>query len=145
MASCIAEAIVVLLDTHALIWLVQGETMSEASIAAIEKAAARGEVLVSSVSAWEIGLLAVSQRFGLRFLPSPAEWFTRVLTMPGIQLTPLNHVAAIAASFLPNGLHRDPADRLLVATARERGASFVTRDRMILAYAAEGYVQAIAC
>ncbi|MGH6944028.1 MAG: type II toxin-antitoxin system VapC family toxin [Geminicoccaceae bacterium] len=102
-------------------------------------------MLVSPVSAWEIGLLASSPKSGLRFLPTPRDWFARVLRMPGIRLTPLIPEAAIEASFLPGDFHRDPADRLLIATARHLGAALITRDRMLLAYAEQGHVQVIAC
>jgi PIN domain nuclease of toxin-antitoxin system len=53
--------------------------------------------------------------------------------------------AALAASFLPGHLHRDPADRLLIATARYLGVPLITRDEVILTYAASGHLQAIAC
>jgi PIN domain nuclease of toxin-antitoxin system len=60
-------------------------------------------------------------------------------------LLPLSHRAAIAASSLPGRFHRDPADCLLIATAREFGVPLVTRDRRILDYAGQGHVDAIAC
>jgi PIN domain nuclease of toxin-antitoxin system len=62
-----------------------------------------------------------------------------------MRLAPLSSRAAIAASNLPGTLHRDPADRLLIATAREVGAPLITRDRRILACAAQGHLEAIAC
>lgn len=52
---------------------------------------------------------------------------------------------ALSASYLPGGLHRDPADRLLIATARALDVPIMTRDERILAYAGQGHVQAIAC
>jgi PIN domain nuclease of toxin-antitoxin system len=60
-------------------------------------------------------------------------------------VTPLSPEAAIEAAFLPGRLHRDPADRLLIATARQLGATLITRDELILAYARRGYVDAIPC
>jgi PIN domain nuclease of toxin-antitoxin system len=78
-------------------------------------------------------------------VPSPEAWFDDLLALPGVRLIPLGHRAAIAASGLPGTLHRDPADRLLIATARELGVPLVTRDRRILEYAAQGHVDAIAC
>jgi PIN domain nuclease of toxin-antitoxin system len=65
--------------------------------------------------------------------------------MPGVRLTPLAPEAAIEAAFLPGPLHRDPADRLLIATARDLGAPLVTRDALILAYARQGHVDVIPC
>ena len=77
--------------------------------------------------------------------PSPQEWFARLLQRPGVQLAPLTPEAAIEASFLPGKVHGDPADRLLIATARRLGAALVTRDRQILDYADSGNVNALAC
>jgi PIN domain nuclease of toxin-antitoxin system len=135
----------VLLDTCASIWLLEQQPMSIASLAAIRAATAVSRVLVSPISAWEVGLLARRPHRALSFDPSPQVWFADLLALPGVRLTPLGHEAAIAASSLPGGFHKDPADRLLVATARELDVPLVTRDRRILDYAAQGHVQAIAC
>jgi PIN domain nuclease of toxin-antitoxin system len=135
----------VLLDTCAIIWMVQDEPMAATSVSAIRRAATDLQVLVSPVSAWEVGLLAIRPRRSVTFKPSPKQWFDRLLVKPGIRLTPLTPRAAIAASYLPGDLHGDPADRLLIATARELNVPLVTRDERILAYAAQGHLQAIAC
>jgi PIN domain nuclease of toxin-antitoxin system len=136
---------VLLLDTHALIWIVAKAPMSSASLVAVRKAARTGDVLVSPVSAWEVGLLALARRSSIRFLPTPQRWWEKALRTPGIRLTPLLPEAAIEAAFLPGKPHRDPADRLLIATARQLGAALITRDKLILAYAQQGHVAAIPC
>ena len=117
--------------------------MKAPSIAAIERAAADGDVLVSPVTAWEIGMLCAASRLIVR--PSPQDWFARLLERPGIQLAPLTPEVAIEASVLPGKPHGDLADRLLVATARRLGAALVTRDRRILDYAACGNAKAMVC
>jgi PIN domain nuclease of toxin-antitoxin system len=132
-----------LLDTHALLWLDSGAPMARESIAAIDDAAGRGEVLVSPVSAWEIGLLVQKGRIRLDLDPLP--WFERFLGLPGVRLTPLGVAAAISSSFLREPFHGDPADRLLVATARELAATLITRDTKILSYADAGHLRALAC
>jgi PIN domain nuclease of toxin-antitoxin system len=133
----------VLLDTHAVLWLDSGAPMSRESIAAIDDAAGRGEVLVSPVSAWEIGLLVRKCRIRLDLEPLP--WFERFLGVPGVRLTPLGIAAAISSSFLVEPFHGDPADRLLVATARTLPATLITRDTKILSYSEAGYLQTLAC
>lgn len=95
------------------------------------------------MSAWEIGLL--SRKRGLRFLPDPKTWFARLMAGPGIREAALTAAAAIDASHLPGDFHADPGDRLIVATARDRDVPVVTRDRLILAYGAAGYVRTIEC
>ena len=84
-------------------------------------------------------------RPALRFLPDPGEWFARVMAGPAIRQAALTPQIAIDASYLPGELHGDPADRLLIATARHLGVPIVTRDTKIIAYAGLGFVQAVAC
>ncbi len=64
---------------------------------------------------------------------------------PGIRSAALTPEITIDASFLPGDLHGDPADRLLIATARHLGVPIVTRDIKIIAYAAQSFIQAIVC
>ena len=130
-----------LLDTHAILWIDGGFPISDAANAAIESARRSGGVLVSPVSAWEIGTLVRKGRLTLDTVP--AAWFQRFLDQPGVRLAPLTIEAAAGSASLPEPFHNDSADRLLVATARELGAPLVTRDAAILAYAAAGAVRAI--
>jgi PIN domain nuclease of toxin-antitoxin system len=134
-----------LLDTCAIIWMALEEPMASAAVAAIARATAMGSVLVSPVSGWEVGLLATRRRAPLSFRPDPVVWFERLLSRPGIQAIELEHRVAVNAAFLPGRPHDDPADRLLIATARQLGVPLVTRDRRILDYAGHGHLQAIAC
>ena len=132
-----------LLDTHAVLGVGTGAAISHPSRIAIDRATDRGEVLVSPVSAWEIGLLVAKGRISLD--RPPRLWFGYFLGLPGIRLVPLAPDAAILSSFLPGGFHNVPADRLLVATAMALAATLVTRDARILAYADAGHVAAPAC
>jgi len=134
-----------LLDTHAIICIAQGEPIERRARRAIEAARSEGGVLVSPVSAWEIGLLVVKGRI-LALAPTPAEWLARFLAQPGVREAPLTMRAALDSSFLPEPFHGDPADRMLIATARERDIPLLTRDRTIIAYASEtGAVRTIRC
>ncbi|HXU99507.1 MAG TPA: type II toxin-antitoxin system VapC family toxin [Caulobacteraceae bacterium] len=137
----------VLLDTCAVIWLANGDSLREEALAAIMHAALAEGVFVSPVSAWEIGMLARprGERAPVRFLPDPATWFARFMAGPAIKTAALTGEIAIAASTLPEPLHGDPADRLLLATARHLAMPLVTRDSRILAWAAAGHVAAIEC
>jgi PIN domain nuclease of toxin-antitoxin system len=65
--------------------------------------------------------------------------------MPNVHLAELSPDILIASSFLPGKPPRDPADRILLATARDHGATLITRDRALLQYGAEGQVSTIAC
>ena len=138
----------VLLDTGALIWLANGETLPEPALAAIRHARVGGGVLVSTASAWEIGMLArpkATARPTPQFLPDPKTWFATLMGMQGMRETPITAAIAIDASLLPGDFHSDPMDRLIVATARYFGVPVLTRDRKILGYAEAGYVEVIPC
>jgi PIN domain nuclease of toxin-antitoxin system len=135
-----------LLDTCAAIWLANKAPLSMECRPALDAAVRAGLVLISPVSAWEIGNLSRRRRpGGPEFLPDPKTWFTRLLSGPGVQAAPFTPEIAIDSAWLPGELHGDPADRLLISTARHLNIPIVTRDRLILDYAAHGHVGAIAC
>ncbi len=134
-----------LLDTCALIFIADDRPIRPSARQQVTAAGVGDGVFVSPVSAWEIGLLAAKK--ALNFRPDPKAWFNAFLASPGVRLTLLTPEIAIESSFLPSPppLHGDPADRLLIATARSLGIPIVTRDRHILGYARAGLVQAIPC
>jgi PIN domain nuclease of toxin-antitoxin system len=138
----------VLLDTCALIWLANGDWMTPAAVRAIVDVGLGGGIHVSPISAWEIGMLsrpAASRGRALDFLPDAKTWFGRVPARPGIRLAPLSPEIVLDASFLPEPLHVDPADRLLIATARHLGMPIATRDGRIAEYAAAGHLSVLPC
>lgn len=133
-----------MLDTCAVIWLMEDAYLSEAAVAAIDEAGDHGEFLyVSPYTALEIGMLASRGRLPLAM--SPALWFKRLLGTPLVRLADMTPDILIASSYLPADTLRDPADKVIVATARELGMTIITRDRLILDYAAKGHVSALAC
>ncbi|MBV9251816.1 MAG: type II toxin-antitoxin system VapC family toxin [Acetobacteraceae bacterium] len=137
----------VLLDTCAAIWLANGDAMAQSALAAIVHAGLHNGVFVSPISAWEVGLLSRprASRPGVRFLPDPKTWFSRLLAKAGIKEASFTPAIAIDASFLPEPLHADPADRLIIATARHLGIPIVTRDARLREYADAGNVRVIDC
>jgi len=137
----------VLLDTCAAIWLANGDPLPDRVREAIVAAAVHSGVLVSPVSAWEVGMLSKPRgsRAALQFLPDPKAWFARLMAGPGIHEATLTPAIAVDASYLPGDLHGDPADRLLVATARHLGIPLVTRDSKLIGYAGQGFVRVLAC
>jgi PIN domain nuclease of toxin-antitoxin system len=133
----------ILLDTCALIFLVEGDLSAGAARVLEEATTEERPVLASPVSAWEIGQLVGRGR--LRMAADPAKWFARATSLPSIAMSRLPADVLVASSFLPGTPPRDPVDRILIASARAIGAALMTRDRLILQYAAEGHVAAIAC
>lgn len=107
----------------------------------IERAARTGALRVSVMSVWEIGMLESKGRLELKM--SCAEWVRRALDTPGLALAPLTPEIAIESSRLPGSFHGDPADRLLVATARIAGLRLMTKDGRLLDYGGHGYVRVV--
>lgn len=133
-----------LLDTCAVIWIAEDQPIDPAARKAMTAAYEEGtDVFVSPMSAWEIGMLVARQRLAL--LTTPQQWFERVLRTPGTQLADMPPEILIASSFLPGDAPRDPADRIIVATAREYGCTLITRDRVLLDYGGKGHVSVLAC
>jgi PIN domain nuclease of toxin-antitoxin system len=133
-----------LLDTCAAIWLAEDEPIAAPAAAALDEAARSGTtVFVSPMSAWELGLLVARGRITLSMAPD--AWFRRLLSVPGVGLAGLPSETLIASSFLPGEPPRDPVDRILAATARAAGYQLVTRDRVLLDYAEQGHLTALAC
>lgn len=132
-----------LLDTCAIIFIAENRPIDPAARQQVRAATLAGGVLVSPISAWEIGLLATKGQ--LAFLLHPTAWFSSFISNAGVRLTPLTPEIAIDSSFLPPPVHSDPADRLLIATARALQIPIVTRDKRILAYSGAGLVAAIPC
>jgi PIN domain nuclease of toxin-antitoxin system len=133
-----------LLDTCALVWIAEGDAIAQAASDALDAAyAADRSVLVCAISAWEIGMLMSRGR--LTSLISPQVWFRRVLDTPSTRLADMTTDILIASSFLPGKPPRDPADRIIAATARENGYTLLTRDRLLLEYAEQGHIRALPC
>ena len=121
-----------LLDTCALLWLVQGDQhLSVETRARIDAASA---VYVSAISAFEIGLKCAS---GKLKLPVPAaEWFKAIVDHHNLGILPLDWGICIAATELPP-IHRDPCDRFIIAAAKSQGLKVVTGDPVFALYGIE--------
>lgn len=135
-----------LIDTCALIWL--ATAAADGPLGAVEDAlgdarAAGTPIYVSPMSAWEVGMLASKGRLPMPM--PPRVWIDRVMTAGGLQWASMPADVLIASSYLPGDPHGDPADRIILATAREYGLRLVTRDRKILDYARHGHVMAMEC
>jgi PIN domain nuclease of toxin-antitoxin system len=120
-----------LLDTHIALWLDSGNDRLRPSTRALIDDCWQngGTILLSPVTAWEIALLVDTGRIDLD-VPVDA-WVQRFLDRPGIEDAPLTHRAAARSYQLNHLEHRDPADRLLIATAIELRCPLVTYDERI--------------
>ena len=125
-----------LLDTHVALWLDSGDERLRASTRALIDGCwqSGGAIFLSAVTAWEIALLVDTSRIDLDI---PVEaWIRRFLERPGIEAVPLGHQAASRSYQFHRLEHRDPADRLLIATAIELACPLVTYDERIARFGA---------
>lgn len=122
----------IVLDTHVWVWWVHGDAkLPEPQRAYVQANEAAG-LGVSIISCWEVAKLVENQRL---VLPEPVEqWLGHALAYPGIQLPNLTPRIVVESTQLPGVFHRDPADQLIVATARVFDCPLVTLDEKILAY-----------
>jgi PIN domain nuclease of toxin-antitoxin system len=132
-----------LLDTNAAILAVEG-TLTPMAVSLLSQKFRDGEpVLLSPITGWELGLLFSRGR--LRAAIRPREYLRRLTSMPGVAMACLSADILMDSSFLPGAPPRDPAHRIVAATAREHGYTVMTRDAALLAYAREGYLSAVEC
>ena len=123
----------IVLDTNAwLFWLHDPSRLTRRARAAIRKATAAEGARVSVISLWEV---ALKSSLGKLRLPVDIDtWYARARCYPGVGIEPLRPEDAIASTRLPGEIHRDPADRFIIALARRLAVPLVTADEKLRAY-----------
>ncbi len=129
------ETSLILLDTHIWLWLTTGvaKSISPKLRSLIEKLVPQKKVRLSAISVWEVGLLVAKKKISFH-QSGVREWVFRNLKTSGVEIEPISSEAALESVLLPEGFHEDPADRILLATAINIGATLITHDKEILAY-----------
>lgn len=124
-----------LLDTHAWLWSVEAETrrIGRRARQLLSRAESQDAIRVSPVSLFEVAALHYAGR--LRLPLPPEQWIRESLDVAAIRLAELSPAIAMDAGALPRESLPDPLDRLLVATARQLGATLLTADTRIVSYA----------
>lgn len=120
-----------LLDTHVLLWwLDDPDRLSAAQLDVVSSADAESPLLVSDISLWEVATLHSLGR--IRLATPLREWLDDAVAPPLVRREAISPAIAAELATLPESFHRDPADRILVATARVLGATLLTRDPRIV-------------
>ena len=120
-----------LLDTHILIWwLDQSARLSPAQQEVLSAADPDSPLLVSDITLWEFATLCSLGRIQLS-LPL-RDWLDKAVAPPLVRRQGISPAVAADMAALPESVHRDPADRIIVATARVLGATLLTQDRRIV-------------
>lgn len=132
----------ILLDTHVMLWvLLKPEEISEAVRKTISSAQSNYRLFLSSISLWEIAMLRSKKRINIY---EPIKNFLQSIeSIRGIDIINISSAIAAESTLLIDGFHGDPADRIIVATAVNNGATLLTRDRKILSWAELGNIKAI--
>jgi len=124
---------VIVLDTHVWVWFVSNpELLSKAAKKAIDTSMEQKEIFISSISAWEVALLAAKKRLKLSI--DVTDWIGKSERLPFLQFLPVDNSVAVKSVNLPQPLHKDPADRIIIATAMTIAATVVTKDEKLLDY-----------
>lgn len=132
----------VLLDTHAWLWLLNGsERLGAKARKAIQRSLAEEAVLVSAISPWEVAMLVSKGRLVLD--RDVGEWVQVALSLPGFRLEPVSPEVAVASTRLPGKIHSDPADRMIAATTRHLGSTLITADQLLLDYGKAGHIKTL--
>lgn len=120
----------VVLDTHVWVWWLTGDAaLPSKARAALDRAAAEGSLFLAAISLWEAQMLHARKRLEL---PMPlAGWLSRAAAPPVVTVLPLDLPVIEALDALPDRFHGDPADRMIVATARVHRMALATHDARI--------------
>ncbi len=120
-----------LLDTHVLLWWLDDlGRLSAAQHEVITSADPESPLLVSDISLWEVATLYSLGR--IRLAIPLREWLDKAVAPPLVRRQGISPAVAAEVAALPDSFHRDPADRILVATARVLGVTLLTQDRRIV-------------
>jgi PIN domain nuclease of toxin-antitoxin system len=123
---------VIVLDTHVWIWWVHGDSRLTPAQQQVLAANEQSGLGVSAISCWEVAKLVEYERL---VLPCPTlEWLDQALAYPGVRLLELSPRIAAESTELPGVFHKDPADQIIVATARVLDSPLLTADEKIRAY-----------
>ena len=124
---------VVVLDTHIWAWWVsEPSRLSRRARKTIDAAAGTSRLFLSSISVWEISLLVARDRLKLKM--DVEDWIARSEALPFLHFVPVDNHIAMRANRLPEPLHPDPADRIIIATTLILGGVLVTKDQKIRDY-----------
>lgn len=122
------------IDTHVLVWWVSGsDSLSNKARKLIKDTLkSDSEVIISSITAWEIAMLIQKGRLVLSM--DVESWLDEVSQIDGVRFMPVDNEISIKSTLLPGEFHKDPADRMIVATARKLAVPLVTADEKIIHY-----------
>lgn len=129
----------ILLDTHILLWLTMNpEKLPKRTITLIEQKQRENNVLISSISLWEIAMLASKNKISVY---EPVRSLSQdIVDTDGLKVVDISVDIASESIFLKD-FHKDPADRIIVATTRVTSSTLITKDQEIIEWAQHGHIK----
>jgi len=127
------------MDTHILIWYLEGIELSQQQVQIIESQRNLNQLYISAISIWEVSMLINKKKAAISIPIN--EWLNKVLSIPGLNIIDLSLTILVESCNLPDFDHKDPADRMIIASTREIAGHLLTFDKRILEYANNGYLK----
>lgn len=128
----------ILLDTHAWIWSLSATKLLSGNVKKLIKKTQTDQRAIASISIWEFTMMVTKGRINVKI--DPKRWLNNAIVNSGLRVIELTPEIAMESCNLPGDFHKDPADRIIVATARAHNLTLLTKDRKIIEYP---HVQAI--
>ena len=132
----------ILLDTHIWIWLALADNkLTSSSRKLIHKTIVESSVFLSAISLWETAMLVAKDRIEIE--KPLSTWLEETIYQTKVKIMPITCQIAAESCQLPGNCHKDPADRLIIATARIEGMSLLTKDKNIIHYSKQNHLKTI--
>jgi PIN domain nuclease of toxin-antitoxin system len=122
----------ILLDTHVWWWSISEPEKLSTLVAEKIRRTKADQRAISSISIWEFAMMVFRKKIELKI--TPEEWFSHAVGNTGMNIIEIGPKIALDACSLPGEFHKDPADRIIVTTARVNNFTLVTKDDKILDY-----------
>ena len=122
----------ILLDTHTWIWSHSATKLLSDNVKILIRQTQTDQRAIASISIWEFAMMVTKGRINVKI--DPKRWLNNAIGKSGLQVIELTPEIAMESCNLPGGFHKDPADQIIVATARTHNLTLLTKDRKIIDY-----------
>jgi PIN domain nuclease of toxin-antitoxin system len=122
----------ILLDTHTWIWSHSATKLLSDNVKILIEQTQTDQRAIASISIWEFAMMVTKGRINVKI--DPKRWLNNAIGNSGLQVIELTPEVVMESCNLPGGFHKDPADQIIVATARTHNLTLLTKDRKIIEY-----------
>ena len=122
----------ILLDTHTWIWSHSATWLLSDNVKKLIKKTQTDKRAIASISIWEFAMMVAKRRINVKI--DPRRWLNNAIGNSGLKVIELTPEIAMESCNLPGDFHKDPADQIIVATARTHNLTLLTKDKKIMEY-----------